>query len=151
MAYGFTNYFRNKLIDWAKRGQAFTPPTSLFITLVSTTPSAGAAGTPLAGTGFARVEVPSTLAAWSGTQAPGSTSASSGTSGQSSNNVPIDFGVAGSNWGTASHWEAWDALTGGNRVFFGEIVDGTGTPAPRSIVLGDPVSFPAGALVTQWI
>ena len=147
---GMTNYLRNKLIDWFHRGQTFVPPTTVYFTLVSTTPTAGSAGTPLSGTGFARVAVDSSLVNWAGTQAAGSTAASSGTSGQTSNNGAVDFGTAGSNWGTASHWEAWDALTGGNRLFYGEIVDGTGTPNPRTIVLGDPVSFPAAAMVLQW-
>ncbi len=147
---GMTNYYRNKINDWAMRGQTFVPPTSIFIALVSTPPSAGAAGTPLAGTGYQRIEVPLSLLNWSGTQGAGSTTASSGTSGQSSNNSIVNFGDAGSNWGTASHWEAWDALTGGNRLFWGTIVDSVGTPTPRSIVTGDPVQFPAGSLVTAW-
>lgn len=145
-----SNYLRNKLIDWFHRGQTFTPPTSVFIALVSTTPSAGSAGTPLSGTGYARVEIASSLLNWAGSQGATTTTASSGTSGTTSNNAVVDFGTAGSAWGTASHWEAYDSLTGGNRLFFGEIVDGGGTPNPRSIVLGDPVSFPISALQIQW-
>lgn len=147
---GMTNYLRNKFNDWYLRGQTFVPPTSIFIELVSTTPTAGGGGTPLSGTGYQRIEVPLSLINWSGTQGAGSTAASSGTSGQSSNNAPVDFGTAGSNWGTASHWEAWDSLAGGERQFYGTITDSLGVPTPRSIVLGDPVLFPAGSLLVQW-
>jgi hypothetical protein len=143
---GLTNYARNKIIDWWDRGQAFSPPATKYYTLVSTTPSAAVAGTPLSGTGYARVGVAATMAAWAGTQAGGSTTASTGTTGVTSNNAVIDFGTALADWGTATYWESYDALTGGNRLEFGVIVDGLGTPTPRTIVTGDPVSFPIGAL-----
>lgn len=145
-----TNYLRNKLVDWFHRGQTFTPPATAYVNLTSTAPNAASAGTSLAGTGYARKAIASSLVNWAGTQSAGSTSASSGTSGLTSNNVVIDFGTAAAAWGTASHWELWDALTGGNRLLFGIIVDGTGTPTPRAIVLGDPVSFPAGTLQITW-
>lgn len=150
MSYGITNYLRNKVIDWFHRGQAFTPPATVYMTLVSTTPSAGTAGTPLSGTGYARVGIASSLLNWAGTQGAGSTTASSGTSGTTSNNNIIDFGTAGADWGTATHWEFYDSLTGGNRLWWGEIVDGVGAPSARTIVTGDPVSFPVSALTTQW-
>lgn len=148
---GMTNYLRNKVVDWLHRGQAFTPPTTMYVRLCSTAPSAAAAGTELTGTGYAAEAIASTSAAWAATNADGSTTVpSSGTNGTTSNNGVIDFGTAGSSWGTASHWELWDAATSGNRLFYGEIVDGAGTPAPRSISSGDPVSFSVSALRVIW-
>lgn len=148
---GMTNYLRNKVVDWLHRGQSFTPPSTLYVRLCSTAPTAAAAGTELTGTGYLPVAIASTLAAWAATNADGSTTnPSSGTNGTTSNNGVIDFGTAGSSWGTASHWELWDDDTGGNRLFYGEIVDGAGTPAPRSIANGDPVSFPISALRVIW-
>lgn len=147
---GMSNYMRNKLVDFFHRGQSFTPPATVYMTLVSTGPTAATAGTPLAGTGYARQPVSASLAAWAGTQGAGTTAVSTGTTGQTSNNAVVDFGTAGSDWGTASHWEAYDALTGGNRLFWGEITDAVGTPTPRTIVTGDPVSFPISAMQIQW-
>lgn len=148
---GFTNYFRNKLVDWFHRGVAFTPPDPLYVRLVSTTPTPAAAGTELSGTGYAAVSIAKSTTAWAATNADASTTnPSSGTNGTTSNNAIVDFGTAGSAWGTASHWEIWDAPTGGNRLIYGEIVDGAGTPTPRSIALGDPVSFPISALRVIW-
>jgi hypothetical protein len=147
---GMSNYLINKLIDWLHRGQTFAPPSPVYIELCSTTPNASTAGLALSGTGYARKPIASSLAAWAGTQADGSTAASSGTSGTTSNNVVIDFGVAPAAWGTASHWEAYDALTAGNRLYYGAIVNGVGDPTPRVVAVGDPVSFPAAALRIQW-
>jgi hypothetical protein len=147
---GLSNYLRNKLIDWFHRSQAFAPPATVYIELCSTTPTASTAGTPLSGTGYARKPLASGLVNWAGTQADGTTAVSSGTSGTTSNNVDVDFGVAPAAWGTAASWEAYDALTSGNRLFFGTIVNGVGVATPRVINVGDPVKFPPAALRVEW-
>ena len=148
---GMSNYMRNRIIDWFHRGQIFTPPSTVYLELCSTAPSPGVVGTPLSGTGYARVAIPSGLTTWSGTQGDNTTAVSSGTSGVTSNNALIDFGTAAAAWGTASHWQAYDALTGGNPLFYGEIVNGVGVATPRSIALGDPVAFPISGLRPQWV
>ena len=148
---GFTNYFRNKLVDWFHRGVLFTPPDPVFIRLVSTTPTPSSAGTELTGTGYAAVSVAKSAIAWAATNADASVpNPSTGTTGTTSNNAVINFGTAGSAWGTVSYWEMWDASTGGNRLLYGEIVDAAGTATPRSIANGDPVSFPISALRIVW-
>lgn len=148
---GMTNYLRNKIVDWFHRGQSFTPPATMYVRLCSTAPTAAAAGTELTGTGYAPEAITSSTTAWAATNADGSTAnPSTGTNGTTSNNVIIDFGTAGGAWGTASHWELWDASSGGNRLLYGVIVDASGSPAPRSIAAGDPVSFPIGALRVIW-
>lgn len=151
MALGMTNYLRNKIVDWFHRGVAFTPPATMYLRLVSTTPTPATAGTELSGSGYSSKAITSSTTAWAATNADGSTAAtSSGTNGTTSNNGVVDFGTAGSAWGTASHWELWDASTGGNRLLYGEITDGAGNPSPRSIASGDPVSFPISALRITW-
>ena len=147
---GLTNYLRNNLIDWFHRAQSFTPPSSVWIALVTTTPNAATAGTEVSGTGYARIEVPASLTDWCGTQGAGSTSASSGTGGTTSNNADIDYGTAGSSWGRVTYWEAYDDETAGNRLMWGAIVDSGGTPTPRSISNGDPVKFPTSSLQIPW-
>lgn len=148
---GMTNYLRNKIVDWLHRGQSFTPPATMYVRLCSTAPNAAVSGTELSGTGYAAVAIAASLTTWAATNADGSTvNPSSGTNGTTSNVATINFGTAGSAWGTASHWELWDAPTGGNRLFYGVIVDPSGTPTPRSIGNGDPVSFPANSLRVIW-
>lgn len=144
---GFTNYLRNKIIDWLLRGKSFTPPTNVYVQLVSTAPNAAAAGTSLAGNGANRVAIACTTSAFAATNGDASTTdPSSGTTGTTSNNAVVDFGTAEVDWGTAAYWELYDASSGGNRLIFGTIVDGGGSASPRSIVTGDPVTFPISAL-----
>lgn len=152
MSYGMTNYLRNKLVDWYHRGVAHTPPANHYIRLVTTTPNAAAAGTEVTFTGYAAQAIAQSTTAWAATNADGSTAnPSSGTNGTTSNNAIVNFGTAGSAGSAAvTHWEAWDAATGGNRLYWGEIVDGTGTPAPRTIASGDPVGFPISYLRVTW-
>ncbi|MES2180736.1 MAG: hypothetical protein V4493_01380 [Pseudomonadota bacterium] len=148
----FANYLRNKIIDWYHRGQTFAPPATLYFALCTSAPTAASAGTEVStsGTGYARTSVAASLANWAGTDAALSTAVSTGTSGTTSNNISVSFGTATTSWGTISHWEAYDAVTGGNRQYYGTIVDGTGAASPRSIAAGDPVSFPASALSANW-
>lgn len=152
MSYGMTNYLRNKLVDWFHRGQAYTPPATMYIKLVTTTPNAAAAGTEVTFTGYTPQSIASSTSAWAATNADASTTnPSTGTNGTTSNNGILDYGTAGSAGSAAvTHWEAWDASSGGNRLFWGEIVDGTGLAAPRTISSGDPVSFPISYLRVVW-
>lgn len=148
---GLTNYLRNKIVDWFHRGVAFTPPATVYIRLVSSTPTPSTPGTELSGTGYAPEAIAHSTTNWAATNADGSTAGtSSGTNGTTSNNITIDFGTAGGSWGTASHWEMWDAETAGNRLLYGVITDSAGTPTPRTISNGDPVSFPPGSLRIIW-
>ena len=146
----------NSFIDWFFRGQALglngasaaagTGPTHLFVGLLaaSPTPSDSAVGTELTGAGYGRVDIPSTLANWAGTQGAGTTVASTGSSGTTSNNVAVQFGAPTANWGVATHFALFDALTGGNRLYYGALT------TPKTINNGDAApSFAAGALTIQ--
>lgn len=149
---GMSNWLRNKIADFVNRGVAWVPPATIYIELVSTTPSPSVAGTPLAGTGYARKALAQNATAMSATNGDGlTTNPSSGTTGTTSNNVTVDFGVAGAAWGTATHWESYDALVAGNRLNFGFLVNAAGVVTPRSIALGDPVIFPISALRWLWV
>lgn len=149
---GFTNFLRNALIDWFHRAESFTPPATMYVALCTTAPTAATPGTEVStsGTSYGRVGITSSLLNWAGTQAALSTTVSSGTSGNTSNNSAVNYGTATASWGTVSHWEIYDAATAGNRLFYGTIVDGAGSPSPRTIATGDPVSFPASAIVVNW-
>lgn len=79
---------------------------------------AGTAISEPSGGGYARVALTASLTNWSGTQSAGSTTASSGTGGVSSNNVAITFPTPSADWvsGTEKIWgmAVFDASSGGN-------------------------------------
>lgn len=139
-----TNYLENKLVDWKFRGQAYTPPATLYIGLLSADPTDAASITEFSGGGYARVAIACSLANWAGTQGAGSTSASSGTGGTTSNNVAITFPAPSGNWGVATHWGVFDASSGGNCEIHAPLT------ISKTINNGDPApSFAPGALTYQ--
>lgn len=115
-ATSFTDYLENKLVDWLFRGQAFSPPATLYVGLLTAACSDSSAGTEVSGGSYARVGVTSSLANWAGTQSAGSTTASSGTGGTTSNNNAITFPSPTANWGVVTHFAVYDASTSGNML-----------------------------------
>lgn len=138
-----SDYLENKLIDQIFRAQAFTFPSTLHVGLLTAAPSDTGGGTEVSGGAYARVAVTNSLANWAGTQSAGSTVASSGTSGTTSNNGTITFATPTAGWGTVTHFGIYDASTGGNLLFFGALT------VSKTINNGDTVSFPAGTLSIQ--
>lgn len=69
---------------------------------------------PTGGTGYARVGVTASLAEFAGTQGPGTTTPSSGTTGKTSNNNVITFGAPIADWGVIAFGMTYDAVSGGN-------------------------------------
>lgn len=138
-----SDYLENKLIDQIFRGQAYTFPTTLYIGLFSANPSDVGGGTELTGNAYARVGVSGSLANWAGTQSSGSTTASSGTGGTTSNNGVITFPTPTANWGAVTGMGIFDAASGGNLLFWGSLTNA------KTINIGDAVTFPAGSLAIQ--
>lgn len=140
-----TNYGENKVIDALFRGESLgAPATWYFSLLVSDPTETGAAGTEVTGGSYARAAVTTSLANFSGTQSAGSTVASSGTSGTSSNNLSITFPAPTANWGTITHIGLMDALTGGNCWAYGAVSPN------KTVNNGDSApSIPAGSFTFQ--
>jgi hypothetical protein len=130
LAGGMTDYCANKLIDLIFRAQAYTWPANLYAALFTVQPTNAGGGTEVAGGSYARAAIASSFAAWSGTQAAGSTAASSGTGGRISNNAPLTFPVPPASWGTAVAEGLIDASTSGNLMFWGVLA------SPRTIGAG---------------
>ena len=113
-----SNWLENNLIDFLLRGQVFTPPTTVYVGLFITAPDDAGGGTEVTGGSYARVSRACSLVNFSGTQGPGTTAVSSGTSGTCSNNADITFPAPSANWGTVTHLAVFDAATGGNLLFY---------------------------------
>jgi hypothetical protein len=132
----FTNLAENGIIDWFLRGQAApTLPASWHIALFTGAPGEAGGGTEVSAGGYSRQPVARSLAAWSGTQAAGSTTASTGTGGRSSNNALISFGPASADWGTVTHVAWMDAATGGAAWIVRALT------TPRAVLSGDRLEF----------
>lgn len=142
IAGGMSDYLANRLIDLLWRGQAYSWPAQTYAALYTVTPTLADVGTEVAGGGYARVAIASSLAAWSGTQGPGTTVASSGVGGRISNNAAIAFaGPVSADWGTINGGALRDALTGGNLLWRQSLTN------PRSVNAGGtPPSFAADTL-----
>ncbi len=149
-----TDFLENKLIDWLFRAQALgvtgasagagSGPATLYVGLFTANPTDSAAGTEVSGGSYARVAVTSSLANWAGTQAAGSTTASSGTGGTTSNNNAITFPAPTANWGTVTGVGIFDSPSGGNLLVHSAFTTN------KTVNNGDAApSFAAGALTLQ--
>ncbi len=138
-----TDYAENKLIDALLRAQAIGTPATWYIALFTAAPTDSTGGTEVSGGSYARVAVTASLANFAGTQSAGSTTASTGTSGTTSNNAAITFPTASGSWGTVTHWGIADASTAGNLWIYAAVT------TPPTITSGMTPSFAAGALTVQ--
>ena len=139
-----SDYLENKIIDWLLRGQTFTPPATVYVGLLTVAPSDSGGGTEVTGGSYTRVAVASSLANWAGSQSAGSTTASSGTGGTTSNNAAVTFPAPTANWGTVVAFGVYDASSAGNLLFYASLT------TSKTINNGDAApSFAAGALTFQ--
>lgn len=113
-AAALTDYAENKVADALLRGQALGAPATMYVGLATDTCTDAGAGTEPSGNAYARVAVTSSLANWAGTQSAGSTTASSGTGGTTSNNAAITWTASTGAWGTLQSVRWYDASTAGN-------------------------------------
>lgn len=125
-----SNFLENTLVDVLLRGQSATingktlswsaAPT-LYVALFTAAPTDAGGGTEVTGGAYARTAVTASLVNFAGTQAAASTTASTGTGGQTSNNGAIAFPAPTAAWGVVTSFGIFDALTGGNLLLYGTL------------------------------
>lgn len=144
---GCSDYLANKLIDFIFRGQSFTFPATLYAALYTVTPSNAGGGTEVGGgVGYSRVAITGSLTNWAGTQAAGSTVASTGTGGQTSNNVAIPYaGPVTGSWSIVGWIGYLDSSSGGNLIFWAPLANAKTVPSGAT-----PPSFAAAAQTITW-
>ena len=146
VAGALTNYGENKVLDALIRGQAIGTPANWHVALYTDACTDAGPGTEVStvGTAYGRQSVAATMAAWAGTQSAGSTVASSGTGGTTSNNGAITWTASTAAWGNVQSVGWTDAASAGNRWI---CIDLT---APLNVSgSGFTVSFSAGQLTFQ--
>ena len=90
---GLTDIAENSYTDFVWRAQVWIIGATLSFELYTAAPGETGGGTVATYTGYASIGVARSLANFAGTQAAGSTVASSGTGGQTSNNAAITYGA----------------------------------------------------------
>lgn len=131
-----SDYLENLVIDHLLRGQAHTPPASVYLALFSDATTDAGGGTEAAGGSYARPAV--TLAAASG-------GASSNSAALSIPNMPA---------GTWTHAALMTASGGGNSLFHGPLSTPKATVAGQSfgVSIGElDVGFTAGSAATVYL
>ncbi len=102
-----SDYLENKLLDHLTGRLAYTKPTSVFMALFTVPPGEAGAGTEATGAGYARKAV-----TWGAAAA-----------GVIANSAAVSFTPTGGNYGTISGIAVFDAVTGGNMLFYKDIAD----------------------------
>lgn len=141
----WTDYAENKIVDAVFRGQPLNAPATFYVGLFTTADNdAGAARVEVSGGSYARVAITSSLANWAGTQGAGTTVASTGTTGTTSNNNSITFPAPTATWGSIVGLGLFDAPTGGNEWAYGAL------NTPKTVNSGDAApAFLASTLSIQ--
>lgn len=143
-AQDLSDYVENNAVDYIFRAQTWTIAANFFVGLSTAACSDSSVGTEVTGGSYARVSVARSLANWAGTQSAGSTTASTGTGGQTSNNNAITFPTPSAGWGTVTHFFISDAASGGNLIICHALT------TSKTINSGDSVSFAAAALTVTF-
>jgi len=137
MAGSATTYLERAVLRHTLNIANYTMPTGIFVALDLATPppSASAAGQEVAGGAYARVPAAFVL----------------GGGNTASNTATLEWAAATAAWGTLGYFELWDAASGGNRLYWGPLVDPSDgvTPITPSIFTGDIMRIQAGGLVVS--
>ncbi|WP_449290197.1 phage tail fiber protein [Paenibacillus motobuensis] len=118
-----SNWLSAQLLNAALRNTAFTPPSTVYLALYTSDPTAADTGTEVSGGGYARRVV--TFAA------PALENGFQTTK----NSADVEFPIATADWGLVTHVGIRTAATGGN-LMWSKALDN-----PRTIESGDKPKF----------
>jgi len=134
-----TDYLRQRVLGHTLGFAAYTMPATIYTGITTSLPSATIGGAEVAVAGYARRTSPYVLVA--------------GRTDLACNVATMEWSPATTTWGTIGWFELWDALTGGNRLYWGPLVDPTDgvTPITRQILTGDILRLPVNNVTVQAI
>ena len=133
MASGKGNYWENAVLNYTLSGTAIpTLPATLYASLhtASVADTGGGAEVSSTGTGYARLEF-----ARDGDMFPETAD------GTSENAELLQWAVATDDWGSLTSVGIWDASTGGNLLYWGDLA------APQTINTNNRFELPPGNVV----
>lgn len=118
-----SSYLAKALLNQVFRNTAYSRPSTVFIALYISNPTASDTGQEVTGGDYVRQAVVfSAPIASNGAQAI-------------KNSAEVPFPVASADWGLVTHVGIRDAATGGNLLYFGGLAN------PRTILTGDILKF----------
>ena len=119
----FSNYLETELLDHVFANNAYTSPTTVYVSLHTANPNEDASGTEVSGGGYVRQSGSFTVS--------GNTATTS---------AAIEYPTATASYGTVSHVAIWDASSAGNMLAYASLT------ASKAIDTGDVFRIPAGDL-----
>ena len=127
MAGSKSNFLENELLDHVLGAAAYTAPATVYIALFTAAPTDAGGGTEVSGGSYARVSVTNNDTNWP-----------AAASGVKNNGAEITFPTASANWGTIVAMGIFDAASGGNLLFWGDL--------SQNVVIdtSDTFTFPIG-------
>jgi len=129
MAGSKSDYLENELLDHVLGGADWARPATVYIALYTVAPTDAGGGTEVSGGAYERKAVTNNA-----TNFP----AASG--GAKSNGAEIVFIEATASWGTVVAFGIFDAITGGNLLYWADLT------TPKAIGSGDTPKFAVGDL-----
>lgn len=99
-----TSWFQDRMLDGLFRGYALSLPDTLHVALLRDPE------TEVEGIGYTRALIPRSARAWACPSA-----------GVTANAMEIRFANPAAEWGTVTHFALFDAPTGGNMLFLGQL------------------------------
>jgi hypothetical protein len=130
-----TDYLETALLQHSLAIAAWPMPVAVYLGVCITAPTDAAAGSPPpGGSAYVRMAVTFMLA--------------SGRSDLCVNSATLEWPAATADWGLVGWYEVWTALSGGNRLYWGPIVDPADmvTPVTRRVDAGDILRAPIGSI-----
>lgn len=119
----FSNYLETEILDHVFGGNAYTAPSTLYLSLHTANPDEDGSGAEVSGGGYARQSMAMTV-----------------TGNTASNDSAVEYPTATANYGTVTHVGVYDASTAGNLLCYASLT------SSKTIETGDVFRVPAGDL-----
>ena len=119
----FSNYLETEILDHVFGGNAYTAPSTLYLSLHTANPDEDGSGAEVSGGGYARQSMAMTV-----------------TGNTASNDSAVEYPTATANYGTVTHVGVYDASTSGNLQCYASLT------SSKTIETGDVFRVPAGDL-----
>ncbi|WP_314587927.1 hypothetical protein [Paenibacillus terrigena] len=128
-----SNWLSAAMLNAALRNTTFTPPSTIYLALYTSDPTAADTGTEVSGGAYKRLPIVfSAPALENGNQTV-------------KNTTDVEFPIATSDWGQITHVGLRTALTGGN-LLWSKAIDN-----PRTIQSGDKPKFLKDSTVVRFV